>query len=140
MSILFLKLSNGVLMPLIRPHTVCSYLSVKGTAHNGSSLLSRMITCTYATDRYCQTSLPRCNTKITRSDSTASNENKLSAQRTIGFLVKRHSRGGCRLNVYPGEPDKSSERDTFSLQPAPPRTFVAKVGGNRQVCASTHNR
>ena len=134
-----MKLSNGVHMPAMRSHTVCSHLSVEGTTHNGPSHLAGVIRQTKAAHRHCHTSSQRFNTKVTLSESTSSEGIKTLTQRCIGFS-QAPFKGGCRLNVYLGEPGKLSERDTFSLQPAPPRTFVAKVGGNRQVRATTHNR
>ena len=134
-----MKLSNGVHMPAMRSNTVCSHLSVDGTTQNGPSHLAGVIRQTKAAHTLCQTSSPRFNTKATLSESTSSDGDKTLTQHCIGFS-QAPIKGGCRLNVYLGEPDKLSERDTFSLQPTPPRTFVAKVGGKRQVRATTHNR
>ena len=122
-------------MPPIRSHTVCSHLSVEGTVGYGHSNPVGVMTLIQA----AQTSLPRLRAEATLSESTSSDGGNLLAQRCIG-LSQAPSKGGCRLNVYLREPGKLSERDTFSLQLTPPRTFVAKVGGNRQVRATTHNR
>ncbi len=126
-------------MPAMRSHTVSSHLSVEGTTHNGPSHLAVAAIQTKAAHTHCQTSSPRFNTKATLSESTSSDGDKSLTQRCVGFS-QAPFKGGCRLNVYLGEPGKLSERDTFSLQPTPPRTFVAKVGGNRQVRATTHNQ
>ena len=134
-----MKLSNGVHMPAMRSHTVCSRLSVEGTIHKGPSHLAGVTRQTKTALILCQTSSPRFNTKVTLSVSNSSDGDKILTQHCIGFS-QAPIKGGCRLNVYLGEPGKLSERDTFSLQPTPPRTFVAKVGGNRQVRATTHNR
>ena len=126
-------------MPAMRSNTACSHLSVEGTTHNGLSHLAGMVRQTKAAHTLCQTSSSRFNTKATLSESTSSDGDKTLTQRCVGFS-QAPFKGGCRLNVYLGEPGKLPERDTFSLQPTPSRTFVAKVGGNRQVRATTHNR
>jgi len=75
------------------------------------------------------TSSAHCYPKAILSKVTPSNRQEDSHPSDSSGFYQVHLLGGCRLNVYPGELDKLSMRNTFSLQPAHSGTFVAKVGG-----------